>query len=229
VGCDYWPTVTANGVWSIFDYAVVVSNVGKTAADVTVTGPNSTNQKVTVAPGTLEKIYLPWVPALKGVDMDSKGQTSPLSASVMARGGAYHLVSSVPVVVYQFNALEYQPKGGPPGKNWSTCPNDPKLPCFSYTNDASLLLPSTAWTQNYRVTGVMGTPYNGKMEGYIVVTASQDGTNVTVSVSSTGCRLRSRRRIGATRRSTRKALRRRRSDESNRREGRPSRALLWQS
>src|SRR5688572_13989327 len=30
VGCDYWPTVTANGVWSIFDFAVVVSNVGAT-------------------------------------------------------------------------------------------------------------------------------------------------------------------------------------------------------
>jgi hypothetical protein len=25
VGCDYWPTVVANTVWSIFDYAVVVA------------------------------------------------------------------------------------------------------------------------------------------------------------------------------------------------------------
>ena len=26
VGCDYWPTVVANQVWSIFDFAVVVAN-----------------------------------------------------------------------------------------------------------------------------------------------------------------------------------------------------------
>src|SRR5688572_6115045 len=37
VGCDYWPTVTANGVWSLFDFAVVVSNVGGAPADVAVT------------------------------------------------------------------------------------------------------------------------------------------------------------------------------------------------
>src|SRR5688500_11028437 len=57
IGCDYWPTVVANNVWSVFDYAVVVSNVGKNAADVTVTGPNNVSHKVSVAPGTLEKIY----------------------------------------------------------------------------------------------------------------------------------------------------------------------------
>ena len=28
--------------------------------------------------------------------------------------------------------------------------------CFSFSNDASLLLPSSAWTGNYRVTGQAG-------------------------------------------------------------------------
>src|SRR5580658_82281 len=65
VGCDYWPTVTANQVWSIFDYAVVVANAGSTVASVTVTGPMSTNQTTSVNPGELATIYLPWVPALK--------------------------------------------------------------------------------------------------------------------------------------------------------------------
>src|SRR5436309_2069423 len=32
IGCDYWPTVVANPVWSIFDYAVVVSNPGTNPA-----------------------------------------------------------------------------------------------------------------------------------------------------------------------------------------------------
>src|SRR5262245_23532676 len=26
IGCDFWPTVTLNAVWSIFDFAVVVAN-----------------------------------------------------------------------------------------------------------------------------------------------------------------------------------------------------------
>ncbi len=195
VGCDYWPTVTANNVWSIFDYAVVVSNVGTASADVTVTGPNATNQKVSVAPGTLQKIYLPWVADLKGTDATPEGQSQPMGASVFSKGGAYHLVSSVPVVVYQFNALEYKASGGPPGKNWSSCPNDPLLvpTCDSYSNDASLLIPSTAWTQSYRVTGVPGwtaqNPLSGPqdvMGGYVVVTASQDGTAVTINLSQKG-------------------------------------------
>src|SRR5689334_778763 len=62
IGCDYWPTVTANAVWNIFDFAVVVSNPGTAAADVTVTG-NGQTKMVTVAPGGLQKIYLPWVGA----------------------------------------------------------------------------------------------------------------------------------------------------------------------
>src|SRR5262245_23571196 len=38
IGCDYWPTVSYNTVWSVFDFAVVVSNPGMNAANVTVSG-----------------------------------------------------------------------------------------------------------------------------------------------------------------------------------------------
>src|SRR5689334_9411171 len=38
VGCDYWPTVTANPVWNEFDFAVVIANTGSMNASVTVTG-----------------------------------------------------------------------------------------------------------------------------------------------------------------------------------------------
>lgn len=188
IGCDYWPTVTANNVWSVFDYAVVVSNIGQNPADVQVTGPSGTDQKVTVAPGELRKIYLPWVTSLKGPDADSFGAAAPLTASVMAHGGAFHLVSSNPVVVYQFNALEYKGKGGPTGKSWDSCPN--RLACFSRSNDASLLLPVTAWTTTYRVTGVAGwstgapLPDPDIMGGYAVVTAQADGTQVTMSLGA---------------------------------------------
>jgi IgGFc binding protein len=202
VGCDYWPTVTPNGVWSVFDYAVVVSNVGKEEASVTVTGPSGTNKQLKVAPGSLEKVYLPWVAALKGPEADKCGGSPPLEKSDIVAGGAFHLVSSTPVIVYQFNALEYKGAGGPPGKNWSTCPgNKPNRncrggdpPCFSYSNDASLLLPSTAMTSNYRITGSAGgtrpglipilDPDTDVMGTAVTVTAIQDDTDVTLSATS---------------------------------------------
>lgn len=195
IGCDYWPTVLANNVWDLFDYAVVVANGQDTDADITITGPNGTNKKAKVVAGGLAKVYLPWVKSLKGSDSDACGTATPLQSSVVAPGGAYHLVASVPVSVFQFNALEYKGEGGPPGKNWGTCPgktvcNDPNsgnyggaVGCFSFSNDASLLLPSTAWTGNYRVIGQkgMGDETTG-IGSYFAVTAAQDGTNVTVKL-----------------------------------------------
>lgn len=187
IGCDYWPTVTANNVWSIFDFAVVVANAGAEDAEVTVTGPSGTNTSDVVPPNSLKTIYLPWVPALKGQDTDTCGTALPMASSVMAQGGAFHLVSSRPVTVYQFNALEYKGAGGPGGKNWGTCPGNKvcqqyfsAIGCFSFSNDASLLLPSTAWTQNYRVIGSAGWEVQGTavMPSYVVVTASEDGTEV---------------------------------------------------
>ena len=189
VGCDYWPTVTGNNVWSIFDYAVVVANASGQTASITITGPNGTNQTASVPAGQLQKFYLPWVASLKGPDTNGDGAATPMTASVVAHGGAYHLVSSVPVSVYQFNALEYKPQGGPPNKDWSACPNDigAGIQCFSYSNDASLLLPSTAMTNNYRVMGQKGWSESGQpiMGPSFSVTATADGTVVTVKTSAT--------------------------------------------
>src|SRR6185312_14586022 len=91
VGCDYWPTVLANSVWSIFDYTVVVVNPGQTPANVTVTRPSvGYSTSLTVAPGALDKIYLPWVPELKGpTDASAQGRPTPLANSMFATGGAY--------------------------------------------------------------------------------------------------------------------------------------------
>jgi len=202
VGCDYWPTVVANNVWSIFDFAVVVANAGTTPATVTITGPMGTSQTETVAPNAIQKFFLPWVPTLKGPDANACGESVPLTGSVVAPLSAYHLKSSVPVSVYQFNALEYAPKGGPPGKDWSSCPgntdcsdmNSPAygspIGCFSFTNDSSLLLPSTALTGNYRVTGYpgesegMGAGAEPVMGSYFVITGTVDNTTVVVQLSA---------------------------------------------
>ena len=139
IGCDYWPTVTANNVWPIFDFAVVVANAEATTANITVTGPGNTNQATTVPPNGLAKIYLPWVAPLKGQDTDPCGTVIPMTASVLARASAYHLVSSIPVTVYQFNALEYQGAGGPNGKSWATCPGTAQICSQSQTGRLLLL------------------------------------------------------------------------------------------
>ncbi len=200
VGCDFWPTVVGNNVWSIFDFAVIVANAGEDAADITVTGPGGVKETTSVPPGQLSKIFLPWVKDLKGPDTDTCGVATPLPGSVRSNRGAYHLVASRPVTVYQFNALEYKGAGGKPGKSWAACPGSQPckssgkpVGCFSFSNDASLLLPSTAMTGTYRVTGVSGwsskSPFGGEtpvLGAYVAITATQDGTTVTMKVGATG-------------------------------------------
>ena len=191
VGCDFWPTPVANAVWSIFDFVAVIANPSNAPMDVTVTGPNGFNKSVSVPAKGLEKVFLPWVSELKGADADTCGGSNFPAASVLKRGGAYHLVTSSPATVYQFNALEYKGAGGPPGKNWSSCPgnspcvdpNDPfpipqTVGCFSFSNDASLLLPSTAMTGQYRVLGASDD------SSYVAVTATADNTSVEVKLGT---------------------------------------------
>ncbi len=185
IGCDFWPTVTPNAVWSVFDYAVVVANTGSNVVDVTVTRGGQDAGGAQIQPDSAGTIYLPWVPELKGPDADMFGVPAPLAGSTRVVNGAYHLTSTYPVTVYQFNALEYAPQGGPPGKNWSTCPADGILmQCFSYSNDASLLLPATAMTGNYRVTGTMGWA-SASIGSYLTLTGTVDGTNVNIGLSPT--------------------------------------------
>ena len=192
IGCDFWPTVVANTVWNIFDFAAIVANAGDTEARITVTGPGGFTKEAIVGPNRLVKIYLPWVPSLKGPEGDSCGSSPGITASVRANKSAYHVVTTRPVAVYQFNALEYKGEGGAPGKSWSSCPGNsictmsdgtitPPLGCYSFTNDASLLLPSTALTGTYRVTGQHGAP---GAPGYIAITGTQDGTDVTVNLGA---------------------------------------------
>lgn len=127
IGCEYWPTTTANTVDARFDFAVVVANPQTTPANITVTRNGNTVATATVPAGGLETIRLPWVMELK-----EPFTRSGAPASSLVRGGAYRLQSSLPVTVYQFNPLEYQ--------SGST---------YSHTNDASLLLPTHVLTGNY--------------------------------------------------------------------------------
>lgn len=198
VGCDFWPTVTVNSVWEVFDYAVVVANAGEQPADVVVTRNGDEIAVDSVPPNELRTIYLPWVKELKGGEGDTCGNAPIPTKSTVSRGGAYHLVTTSPVTVYQFNALEYAPKGGPEGKSWKACPGSKvcktagsAIGCFSYSNDAALLLPSTAMTGNYRVATMKTmTLLDAKKKpvpvggGFFSITATQPGTTVTVQLGA---------------------------------------------
>jgi len=148
VGCEYWPTPTTNSVAPEFEFAVVVANPNVAPADVEVTRGGSPVANVTVAPDGIETIRLPWIDELKepgNVD-PSTGAVDPRSA--LARAGAYRLRSSIPVTAYQFNPLEYRID--------RDCADEPEEEvgdgrCFSYSNDASLLIPTHAMTGNYIV------------------------------------------------------------------------------
>jgi hypothetical protein len=161
VGCEFWPTVTDNVVRPIFDFAAVVANTGSVDAHVVVSRSNGATLDVTVPAGGLKKIFLPWVEALKSLSWqngaaDNGCPTWVKTSTVEAKGGAYKLESDIPVAVYQFNAIEYAGQGGIEGKSWASCDTKNcfgQEDCFSYTNDASLLLPSTAMTGTYRIAG----------------------------------------------------------------------------
>ena len=137
IGCDFWPTVTDNIVFQTFDFAVAVANTGDVPADVHG-GAQRREGGEREGPGQRPwDGYLPWVPELRSA-VSPLGvciPMSPLTNTVAAKGGAYHLVSSRPVTVYQFNAIEYQGVGGPAGEDWSQCPGTtcgPIYPgCFS--------------------------------------------------------------------------------------------------
>jgi hypothetical protein len=170
IGCEYYPTVTANLVDTKFHFAVAVSNTTSSVATVTVTQGASAVATATVAANSVQVIQLPWQPALKG---PASNNNVPFPSSVKVADGAYRLRSTQPVVVYQFNPLEYT-TGGDCTAVVSSC---------SYSNDASLLLPTNAWTGTYRVAA---RHHFYVSSGFYAVTASQDDTTVTVAAAPGG-------------------------------------------
>jgi IgGFc binding protein len=188
VGCDFWPTVVYNPVYSVFDFAAVVANAGSTPANVTVVRGTGM-ATATVQPGSLQEIKLPWVPELKGKDFDATTQGNRPTTSVRVDGGAYHLTSDVPVTVWQFNPVEYK-------KDKSVCPYPPTasnsdgVNCESVSADAALLIPSSALTGNYRVTSKSATPIgdpsgvgSSDAAGGFTITGTQDATHVKIQLT----------------------------------------------
>ena len=85
----------------------------------------------------------------------------------MVPAGAYHLRSNVPVTVYQFNSYDYTLSGGAE---------------FSFTNDASLMLPTNVWRANYLAASWPNLVNINPSE--LAVTAWKDGTSVTLTTKA---------------------------------------------
>ena len=174
VGCDYYPTVTINnGVWKGFDFAIALSNVGQAAANVVVTRGADSVKTVSVEPGKLEVVRLPWVKELKGPDPNFMGQPQFPGGSQVVKEGAYRVRSDQPIAVYQFNPLDYRIDPAP-----ADCPEPAENPgCFSYSNDASLLLPAHMLRNTY---DVLTWPTLGCKPAFFTVTAIADDTEINL-------------------------------------------------
>lgn len=136
LGCAYYAVPTSNSYLdTVFYFAVAIANPQLVAAEVTIDGGDDVHEVRSIAPGALELVRLPWIASLR----------SPVVAqdhfSVRATVPAYRIASNVPVTVHQFNPLTFAES--------VSCESAEGGRCFSYTNDASLLLPTHALTGSY--------------------------------------------------------------------------------
>ncbi len=146
VGCEYWAVSLANALINYSDsgnyiedepfrYAIAVANSGDDVANVHVTdGPGgSVDSNYQVPAGEMIVIEdLPWKEAVSNVSLGGTSWKYHYTRKVANAG--YHLTTDRPVTMYQFNPLQYQS-----GSH------------FSYSNDASLLLPSHVYNREYIV------------------------------------------------------------------------------
>ena len=159
-GCEFWAVDLHNGVEAqqcvYLDaqnapFAVIVSNTSKSVtAQVTLTLPNGQAYPANVLPQTLATFPIPETWSLEGT-----GRTE----------SAFHIVSTSPIVAYQFNPLD-------------------NVDVFS--NDASLLLPVDAMGSDYYVLTRRHDPigtFSTFPSYFSVVGVTETPVEVTMSVA----------------------------------------------
>jgi len=173
LGCDFLAVSTTNALLAPAfdnDFAVVVgAPAGGRAANVTVSRGGATVATAVVPAGQTAAISLPMVAGLK-----SASQTGTVV------GGAYQVHTDQPVAAYQYNPLNFT-----------------VAETYSYTNDASLLLPEHVLTEHYRVSTwptwgagswnfIPFLPPDGEWGWYpdfVAISATQDNTQVNLVLS----------------------------------------------
>jgi hypothetical protein len=174
VGCEFWAVDLdqqdgfndpASAPWG-----VALSNAGQTTANYTIELNDAKPgeplklmavKKDSVAPGSLVALVLPTRELDCGVKPNDYASPGTCLSS-----RAYRITSSAPIVVYQFNVF-----------------------ANSYSNDASLLLPTNALGTYYRVLGWQaGHPvkvpgFNILDRAYVTIVGTKPGTQVKVKPS----------------------------------------------
>ncbi|MCU0660903.1 MAG: IgGFc-binding protein [Myxococcota bacterium] len=179
IGCEYYATTLANSYLNFhntgaprtgpsFFFAVVLANDGENDADVHITdGPSgAVDADYVVKAGSIKVIdNLPWKKGVKEPFIGGPINDERVYASRVVKNGAYHITSSLPITAYQFNPLDYELEGQ-----------------YSYTNDASLLLPAHVYRSSYvaltRPTWkTIGSTLGGTSikPGYLAVLGSREG------------------------------------------------------
>jgi hypothetical protein len=162
IGCDYWATSTMNTqLGSTFDsnYALVVHNPNAQSVYVEVSKNGSVVDSATIGADGIHNFLLSYDTTLKNTN----------NQVITVSGGAYHVVSDLPVTVYQFNPFDYYYGGS-----------------YSYTNDASLVLPKHVLTRNYMVTGRSTWMAWGSTlsPAFIAIVGTENNTNVEITLSA---------------------------------------------
>jgi hypothetical protein len=177
MGCEFIAVTTANSMLDAAfdgDFAVIIGNPSNVDASVTISRGSSVVATTTVSPGLTQAVSLSYVAELKGA-----GQTAVVT------DGAYEITSNVPVVAYQYSPLHFSTSSTSGG-------------IYSYTNDASLLLPVHTLTGNYMAStwptwghgSWMNMPPLGVSgewswsPGFVTVAGTVDGTEVTINAAT---------------------------------------------
>ena len=162
LGCDYHAVTTLNSLLPDgFELGVVVANPSSREVHVRITR-GELEERVTLPPGGTEAVRLPMVPEL----------TDARWGSVLLSGGSYEVRSDGPIAAYQYDPLEFRRD---PSCVFTGTTED--LGCFSFTNDASLLLPDHAVGTDYLVDTRGGR--SGAGASFVTVVAIED-TSVEV-------------------------------------------------
>lgn len=156
LGTNFIAVTTANALLpQTFggDFAIVVTNPDEDEdAYVTVRLGASIVAETVVPPDQAVTIELPMVREIQ----------LATDTNVLVVDGAYEVESDRPIAAYQFNPLHYQSDAGE----------------YSYTNDASMLLPEHVLGDEYMI-GSWPT-FERAYPGFAAVVAVEDGTEVTI-------------------------------------------------
>ena len=109
VGCEFWPTVTANNLWSHdnqsgLTFGVLLGNTSDSAAHVDISA-GAAVKSLDLLPREVKAVPLDFDIALKGPDWEIAYVPKSPTESVSKPNGAYRVRSNRPLVAYQFNGL----------------------------------------------------------------------------------------------------------------------------